>query len=94
MRAIADELAELAKLEIPEDEAKLAAIEEELFVMLAPKDPNDDKNIIIEIRAGDGGDESSLFGAELYRMQEQQQYMQGYLRVLEDRIRVFAPALV
>ena len=63
-----DELAELAKLEIPEDEAKVAAIEEELFVMLAPKDPNDDKNIIIEIRAGAGGDESSLFGAELYRM--------------------------
>ena len=63
-----DELAELAKLEIPEDEAKLVAIEEELFVMLAPKDPNDEKNIIIEIRAGAGGDESSLFGAELYRM--------------------------
>ena len=63
-----DELAELAKLEIPEDEVKLAAIEEELFVMLAPKDPNDEKNIIIEIRAGAGGDESSLFGAELYRM--------------------------
>lgn len=63
-----DELAELAKLEIPEDEAKLARIEEELFVMLAPKDPNDEKNIIIEIRAGAGGDESSLFGAELYRM--------------------------
>ena len=63
-----DELAELAKLEIPEDEAKLIAIEEELFVMLAPKDPNDDKNIIIEIRAGAGGDESSLFAAELYRM--------------------------
>ncbi len=63
-----DELAELAKLEIPEDEAKLARIEEDLFVMLAPKDPNDEKNIIIEIRAGAGGDESSLFGAELYRM--------------------------
>lgn len=58
-----DELAELAKLEIPEDEAKPAAIEEELFVMLATKDPNDEKNI--EIRAGAGGDESSLFGAEL-----------------------------
>ena len=63
-----DELAELAKLEIPEDEAKLAQIEEDLFIMLAPKDPNDEKNIIIEIRAGAGGDESSLFGAELYRM--------------------------
>jgi len=63
-----DELADLAKMEIPEDEAKLANIEEELFVMLAPKDPNDDKNIIIEIRAGAGGDEASLFAAELYRM--------------------------
>lgn len=63
-----DELAELAKLEIPEDEAQLAQIEENLFVMLSPKDPNDEKNIIIEIRAGAGGDESSLFGAELYRM--------------------------
>lgn len=63
-----DDLAELAKMEIPEDEAKLASIEEELFVMLAPKDPNDDKNIIIEIRAGAGGDEASLFASELYRM--------------------------
>lgn len=63
-----DELADLAKMEIPEDEAKLATLEEELFVMLAPKDPNDDKNIIIEIRAGAGGDEASLFASELYRM--------------------------
>lgn len=63
-----DELAELAKLEIPEDEAKLEAIENELFIMLTPKDPNDEKNIIIEIRAGAGGDEASLFAAELYRM--------------------------
>lgn len=63
-----DELAELAKLEIPEDEAKLERIEQDLFVMLAPKDPNDDKNIIMEIRAGAGGDEASLFAAELYRM--------------------------
>jgi peptide chain release factor 1 len=63
-----DELADLAKMEIPEDEARLATIEEELFVMLAPKDPNDEKNIIIEIRAGAGGDEASLFAAELYRM--------------------------
>ncbi|HSW92503.1 MAG TPA: peptide chain release factor 1 [Patescibacteria group bacterium] len=63
-----DELADLAKMEIPEDEAKLATVEEELFVMLAPKDPNDEKNIIIEIRAGAGGDEASLFASELYRM--------------------------
>lgn len=63
-----DELAELAKAEVAETEARLAALEEELFVLLTPKDPNDDKNIIIEIRAGAGGDEASLFAAELYRM--------------------------
>lgn len=63
-----DELAELAKMEMTETEQELAALEDELFVMLAPKDPNDDKNVIIEIRAGAGGDEASLFAAELYRM--------------------------
>lgn len=63
-----DELAELAKLEITETEQKLNTLEEELFIMLTPRDLNDDKNIIIEIRAGAGGDEASLFGAELYRM--------------------------
>lgn len=63
-----DELAELAKLEVEETEAELTRIEEELFVMLTPKDPNDEKNIIMEIRAGAGGDEASLFAAELYRM--------------------------
>ena len=62
------ELAELAKMELAEGEEKLAALEEELFIMLAPKDPNDDKNVIVEIRAGAGGDEASLFAAELYRM--------------------------
>lgn len=62
------ELAELAKAEITETEARLAELEEELFVLLTPKDPNDEKNIIIEIRAGAGGDEASLFAAELYRM--------------------------
>ena len=63
-----DELAELAKAEIPDDETKLAQLEEELFVLLTPKDPNDEKNIIMEVRAGAGGDEASLFAAELYRM--------------------------
>lgn len=63
-----DELAELAKSEVTETEQKLSSLEEELFLMLAPKDPNDDKNVIIEIRAGAGGDEASLFAAELYRM--------------------------
>lgn len=63
-----DELAELAKAEIAETESKLESLENELFVMLAPKDPNDEKNVIMEIRAGAGGDEASLFAAELYRM--------------------------
>ena len=63
-----DELAELAKMEVSEIEAQLPKLEEELFLMLAPKDPNDDKNVIVEIRAGAGGDEASLFAAELYRM--------------------------
>ena len=63
-----DELAELAKMEVSEIEDQLPKLEEELFLMLAPKDPNDDKNVIVEIRAGAGGYEASLFAAELYRM--------------------------
>lgn len=63
-----DELAEIAKTEIIDIEKRLEKIEEDLFVMLTPKDPNDEKNVIVEIRAGAGGDEASLFAAELYRM--------------------------
>jgi peptide chain release factor 1 len=63
-----DELAELAKQDIVDSEAELAKLDEELFVLLTPKDPNDEKNVIMEIRAGAGGDEASLFAAELYRM--------------------------
>lgn len=63
-----DELAELAKSEVGDIESRLESLEDELFIMLAPKDPNDDKNVIMEIRAGAGGDEASLFAAELYRM--------------------------
>lgn len=63
-----DELADLARQEVIDTEERLAHIEDELFIMLTPKDPNDEKNIILEIRAGAGGDEASLFGAELYRM--------------------------
>lgn len=63
-----DELAELAKEELPQLESELSELEEKLYVMLTPKDPNDEKNVIIEIRAGAGGDEASLFAAELLRM--------------------------
>ena len=63
-----DELAELAKQEIIEIEKSLSKLEDELFIMLALKDPNDTKHVIMEIRAGAGGDDASLIAAELYRM--------------------------
>ena len=59
------EMLELMKLEIAESEAKIPLLEEELKIALLPKDPNDEKNIILEIRAGVGGDEAGLFALEL-----------------------------
>ncbi len=62
------ELRAMAADEISLLEPKLPAIEEALKILLLPKDPNDDKNVIVEIRAGTGGDEASLFAAEVFRM--------------------------
>ena len=62
------ELKELAESEISSLKEKIPVIEEELKVLLLPKDPNDDKNVICEIRAGAGGDEAALFGGTLFRM--------------------------
>ncbi|SHI94852.1 bacterial peptide chain release factor 1 (bRF-1) [Malonomonas rubra DSM 5091] len=62
------EMKELAKAELPELEEQQAQLEEELKVLMLPKDPNDEKNIILEIRAGTGGDEAALFAADLFRM--------------------------
>lgn len=62
------ELAELAQAELPELTAKRDALAEQLKKLLLPRDPDDDKNVICEIRAGTGGDEATLFAAELYRM--------------------------
>ncbi|MBU5451013.1 peptide chain release factor 1 [Acetivibrio sp. MSJd-27] len=59
---------ELVKMEMEEAKASIGTIEEELKVLLLPKDPNDDKNVIVEIRAGAGGDEAALFCGDLYRM--------------------------
>jgi len=59
---------EMAEVERDELKTKLAVIEEELKALLAPKDPNDDKNTFLEIRAGTGGDEAALFAADLFRM--------------------------
>lgn len=63
-----DELAELAKEEVSTLDNELTQLNEKLFAMLTPKDPNDEKNVIVEIRAGAGGDEASLFASELLRM--------------------------
>ncbi len=63
-----DELKELAKAEIAELEPQIEPLESELKLLLLPKDPNDDKNVILEVRAGTGGDEAALFGADLLRM--------------------------
>lgn len=59
---------ELAKEELSDAKKRVEELEQELKILLLPKDPNDDKNIILEIRAGAGGDEAALFAAELYRM--------------------------
>jgi len=62
------EMRELVKAELPEMRVRLEALEIELKRLLLPKDPNDDRNVILEIRAGTGGEEASLFAAELFRM--------------------------
>jgi peptide chain release factor 1 len=69
------ELVELAELELDELTSEEEELEERLKLLLVPKDPNDEKNAIVEIRAGTGGDEAGLFAAELYRM---------YMRWAED----------
>ena len=63
-----EEMRELAKEELADARARIAELEEHIKILLLPKDPNDDKNVIVEIRAGAGGDEAALFAAEIYRM--------------------------
>ncbi len=63
-----EELAELAQMELEELEPMVEPLEEKIKSMLLPKDPRDDKNVIVEIRAGTGGDEAGIFAADLYRM--------------------------
>lgn len=73
-----EEMKELLKMEIPENEEKMAEIEEELKLLLIPKDPNDHKNVIVEIRAGAGGDEAGLFAGNLFRMYSMYADSQGW----------------
>jgi peptide chain release factor 1 len=63
-----EELREMAKMELSDLEGKIGDIEEQLKLLLVPKDPNDEKNVIVEIRAGAGGDEAGLFAGDLLRM--------------------------
>jgi len=63
-----EEMREMAKEELSDAKKRIEELEHELKILLLPKDPNDDKNIILEIRAGAGGDEAALFAAEIYRM--------------------------
>jgi len=62
------ELVEIAREELPSLEIEKSKLEKELKILLLPKDPNDDKNLILEIRAGTGGDEAALFASDLYRI--------------------------
>ncbi|MBR1758514.1 MAG: peptide chain release factor 1 [Lachnospiraceae bacterium] len=63
-----EEMRDLMKEELAEERRRLPELEQEMKILLLPKDPNDEKNVIVEIRAGAGGDEAALFASELYRM--------------------------
>jgi len=72
------EMRTYAQDELTELEARIIAVEQELKIMLLPKDPNDEKNVILEIRAGTGGDEATLFVAEIFRMYSRFAELQGW----------------
>lgn len=78
------EIAEMAKLEAESISVKLIPLEEEIKISLLPKDPNDEKNIIVEIRAGTGGNEASLFAGDLYRMYAKLAELQNWKSELMD----------
>ncbi|MGA1771215.1 MAG: PCRF domain-containing protein, partial [Flavobacteriaceae bacterium] len=62
------EMIEMAKMQLEEAQEAIPALEEEIKMLLIPKDPEDAKNVVVEIRAGTGGDEASIFAGDLYRM--------------------------
>lgn len=72
------EIRELAKAELPAMRERLEALEQDLKRLLLPRDPNDERNVIVEIRAGTGGEEASLFAAELFRMYSRYAEEQGW----------------
>ena len=78
------EMRELATAELTDAEGKFLKLEEELKILLVPKDPNDDKDCIVEIRGGTGGDEAALFAADLYRMYTRYAERAGWKTELMD----------
>ena len=62
------EMVEMAKIQLEESKALFLPLEEEIKLLLIPKDPEDVKNVVVEVRAGTGGDEASIFAGDLYRM--------------------------
>ncbi|PLT48360.1 Peptide chain release factor 1 [Paenibacillus pasadenensis] len=79
-----DEMREMVKMELEELGARLEQLAEEVRVLLLPKDPNDDKNVIVEIRGAAGGDEAALFASDLYRMYTRFSESQGWRVELMD----------
>ena len=73
-----EEMREMLKEELNEAKASVEELEQKLKILLLPKDPNDDKNVIVEIRAGAGGDEAALFAAEMYRLYVHYAESQGW----------------
>ncbi len=78
------EMVEMAKLEIAEASTKIEQLEEKLKVLLLPKDPNDDRNVIMEIRGAAGGDEGNIFAGDLFRMYSRYAEAQGYKIEIND----------
>ena len=78
------EMIELANLELNEAQAKVVKIEDDLKKLLIPKDPDDSKNIVMELRAGTGGDEASIFAGDLFRMYSKYSEKQGWKINLVD----------
>src|SRR5918912_1129220 len=79
-----EEMRELARVEVTTLEAQLTQAEEDLRILLLPRDPNDEKNVILEIRAGTGGDEATLFAAEMLRMYGRYAERQGWRMEILD----------
>src|SRR5207244_6131068 len=78
------DLRELARADLPDQEKRVAKLSEKLKILLIPKDPNDERSVILEVRAGAGGDEAGLFAAELLRMYLRYAERKGWKSTLMD----------